>query len=105
MWHQAQQKDKHDMHAQYWDLHIGQKVMVKNMQPGSTWIPSEVAQKLEHVTYLVGRPWKCHIEQLKERSDALAAVPLDSVPHQVAEDDALGEGQRHWAWRVCRTEV
>ncbi len=40
------------------------------MRPGPNWIPGEIIQKVGPVTYLVDthgdRPWKCHIDQLKE---------------------------------------
>ena len=71
MHRQAQQKAGHDSRARYRDMHIGQKVMARNMHPGPAWIPGQIVQKLGPVTYLVDvfsdRPWKCHIEQLKER--------------------------------------
>ena len=41
---QCQQKDKHDLHARFRELHIGQKVMVRNMRPRPVWIPGEVIQ-------------------------------------------------------------
>lgn len=67
---QAQQKDKHDFHARPREFGIGQHAMVKNMRSGPPWIPGTVIQQIGLVTYLVdtgdGRPWKCHIDQMKE---------------------------------------
>ena len=67
---QAKQKDRHDLHARLREFIIGEKVMVRNMRPGPNWIPGEIIQKVGPVTYLVDthgdRPWKCHIDQLKE---------------------------------------
>jgi len=86
---QAQQKSKHDQHARYRDMHIGQKVMVKNMRAGPTWIPGEIIQQLGPVTYLVDvfgdRPWKCHIDQLKERVEAPTSEVTTSVPSQLPD--------------------
>lgn len=97
---QSQQKAQHDLHARYRDLHIGQKVMARNMRPGPTWIPGEVIQKLGPVTYLVDvygdKPWKCHMDQLKElgdtppvmapASDTPAVIIPVSVPPQLVEE-------------------
>ena len=70
MMKQAQQKDKHDFHARPQEFDIGQHTMVRNMRAGPPWIPGSVQQKISPVTYLVdtgdGRPWKCHIDQMKE---------------------------------------
>ena len=89
---QARQKDAHDSHARYRDLHIGKKVMVRNNRPGPTWIPGEIVQKLGPVTYLVDvygdRPWKCHIDQVKERVESPSAVTPTSGPRQLVEEES-----------------
>ena len=51
---QAQQNAQQDYHAKYREFQIGQKVMVRSMRPGPTWIPGEVIQKLGLVTYVFG---------------------------------------------------
>ena len=88
---QERQKAAHDSHARFRELHIGQKVMVRNMRPGPTWIPGEIVQKLGPVTYLVDvfsdKPWKCHVDQLKERLDSQSSdTPLPG-PRQIDDDD------------------
>lgn len=91
MQQQAKQKEKHDLRARYRDLHIGQKVMVRNMRTGPTWIPGEIIQQLGPVTYLVDvygeKPWKCHADQLKERVET--PNPLRSeIPSQLPEEES-----------------
>ncbi len=71
---------------------IGQKLMVRNMRLGPTWIPGEIVQKLGPVTYLVDvfsdRPWKCHIDQLKEWLDSLSAATPTPGPRPLVEDNS-----------------
>ena len=90
---QCQQKDKHDLHARFRELHIGQKVMVRNMRPGPVWIPGEVIQKLGPLTYLIDvygdKPWKCHLDQLKERGDTSTGT---AGPYQLVEEEPQTAG-------------
>ncbi len=64
--------------------------MVRNMRPGPNWIPGKVIQKLGPVTYLVdtfgNHPWKCHLDQLKERLQNEGTGP-PVVPRPVSQPD------------------
>ena len=46
MQREAQQKAQHYYWAVYQNMQVSQKVMVKNMHPGPTWLPGEIIQKL-----------------------------------------------------------
>ena len=66
---QAEQKSQHDKHAHQREFSIGEKVMVKNLQPGPTWIPGTVTKQLGPVTFSItmddGQVWKHHIDHIK----------------------------------------
>ncbi len=79
-------------------------IMARNMRAGPTWIPGEVIQKLGPVTYLVDvygdRPWKCHIDQLKERVDNSNSTNRVPGPSQLAD-----EGSPNSEFDVAPTQV
>ena len=70
---QAQQKSQHDKHARQREVSIGEKVMVKNLRPGPTWIPGTVTKQLGPVTFSIttddGQVWKRHIDHIKALGD------------------------------------
>ena len=70
---QAEQKSQHDKHARQREFSIGEKVVVKNLRPGSTWIPGMVTKQLGPVTFSIttddGQVWKRHIDHVKALGD------------------------------------
>ena len=48
-----EQVTRHDQHAKQRSFQVGQNVMVKNMRPGSDWIPAVIAQQLGPVSFLL----------------------------------------------------
>ena len=83
---QGLQKDHKDQHCRDRSWYVGERVMVRNLRPGSDWIPGVVVEILGPVTYLVdvGRDqiWKRHTDQLKsieEKPPSLTDNPTKSV--------------------------
>ena len=66
---QSQQKTTHDRTSRSREWSVGDKVMARNLRPGSDWIPGTITEKLGPVTYMVateeGQLWKRHADQLK----------------------------------------
>ena len=82
---QGLQKDHKDQHCRDRSWYVGERVMVRNLRPGSDWIPGVVVEILGPVTYLidVGRDqiWKRHADQLKsieEKPPSLTDSPTKS---------------------------
>lgn len=67
---QAQQKDHHDSHAKFREWHEGQRVMVRNLRPGSEWVPGVIVERRGpcHIWWrLLDRLlWKRRADHLKE---------------------------------------
>ena len=91
---QQVQKDRHDRHARDRVFDIDRKVMVRKMCPGPAWISGVIIQKLGPTSYLVdvhgNKPWKCHVDQLKELLGSLD-VALREVPPQIGPIEQLEE--------------
>jgi len=98
---QAEQVTHHDQHSKERDFNIGQKVMVKNLRPGPSWIPGIISKKLAPLSFMVqvesGESWKRHIDHLRDYSYKQLSSPPDkesfdtdfsipSVPTQTAVD-------------------
>ena len=69
---QADQKISHDQRSRNRELKIGQRVMVRNLRPGPTWIPGTIIESgpLSYVVQVKGEQvWKRHTEQLQEVGD------------------------------------
>ena len=66
---QLQQKSAHDYASHTREWKAGDKVMVRNLRRGPTWVPGIVAEVLGPITYLVdtdeGQRWKRHADQIK----------------------------------------
>ena len=84
---QADQKEQHDSRAKPREVFVGQRVMVRNIQPGQAWVPSTVVERQGHLSYLVqvynGRVWKRHLDHLCEMNDSLQedeVSPSHAVP-------------------------
>ena len=50
---QAEQKANHDQHSRTREFMIGQRVMVRNLRPGPTWIPGTVVERSGPLSYIV----------------------------------------------------
>ena len=50
---QAQQKKGHDQHVSAREFIIGQRVLVRNYQPGPHWLPGTIMSRPGPLTYLV----------------------------------------------------
>ena len=50
---QANQKESHDQHSRDRKFMIGQKVMVRNLRPGPTWIPGTIVGRSGPLSYVV----------------------------------------------------
>ena len=52
---------------------IGERVMVRNLRPGPTWIPGTIIERSGPLSYVVQvkgeQTWKRHIEHLQEVGD------------------------------------
>ena len=81
---QSNQKQQHDQHARNRVFEVDQKVMVRNMRPGPAWIPGVNIQQMGPVSYLVDvhgeKPWKCHVDQLKELMGESEVIPVEVSP-------------------------
>ena len=80
---QAQQKADHDRHARRRELQTGQQVMVRNLRPGTPWVPGVVVKKLAPLSYLVrvgDQLWKRHMDHLRGLSDTPVTEEEPQVP-------------------------
>ena len=81
---QSNQKQQHDQHARNRVFEVDQKVMVRNMRPGPTWIPGVIIQQIGPVSYLVDvhgeKPWKCQVDQFKELMGESEVIPVEVSP-------------------------
>ena len=63
---QADQKLQHDQHSKARELFFGQRVLVRNLRPGQTWISGTVIERNGPLSYFVqvssDRVWKRHID-------------------------------------------
>jgi len=70
---QAEQKQQHDLKAKPRELMVGQRVMVRIMWPGPSWIPGSIVRQKAPLTYLVqvgsNQVWKHHVDHLRVRGD------------------------------------
>ena len=71
---QADQKLQHDQHCKSRELYIGQRVLVRNVRPGQSWIPGTVIERNGPLSYLVqvssDKVWKRHIDHIREMHDS-----------------------------------
>ena len=76
---QADQKVSHDQHSRDREFMIGQRVMVRNLRPGPTWIPGTIVGRNGPLSYVVQvkgeQTWKRHVEHLREVGD----TPLKEI--------------------------
>ena len=70
---QAEQKQQHDLKAKPRDLMVGQRVMVRNMRSGPSWIPGTIVRQKAPLTYLVqvgsDQVWRRHVDHLRVMGD------------------------------------
>ena len=70
---QADQKVAHDRHSRDREFMVGQRVMVRNLRPGPSWIPGTIVSRNGPLSYVVQvkgeQVWKRHIEHLREVGD------------------------------------
>ena len=70
---QAEQMVSHDQHSRNREFMIGERVMVRNLRPGPTWIPGTIIERSGPLSYVVQvkgeQTWKRHIEHLREVGD------------------------------------
>ena len=54
------------------------------MRPGPAWIPGVIIQQMCPLSYLVDvhgeKPWKCHVDQLKELMGESEVIPVEVSP-------------------------
>ena len=84
---QSQQKRNHDKQVKLRRFDAGALVFVKNPHSGDKWIPGVVVSSQGNVSYSVkletGRVRKCHIDQLRERTQTYSTpvvVPPVEIP-------------------------
>ena len=69
---QAKQVQRHNAHARERNFEPGERVYVRNYQPGRSWLPGEVQERTGPVSFRVkmqdGRLCRCHIDQVRKRS-------------------------------------
>ena len=70
---QSMQKSQHDRHAKHREFNVGERVMVRNLQPGPKWVVGIVRKRNGPLSYMVETDdkllWKRHADHLKTFGD------------------------------------
>ena len=87
---QEVQKRKHDTKSRTRSFQSGDLVFVKNFNPGPQWIPGEVKEVSDPVSYVIqlkdGRQRRCHVDHLHARTgdtdteEMSQIITEDSIP-------------------------
>ena len=89
---QATQNAHHDQHSRARDLCVGQRVLVRNYQPGEDWVSGTVVDRKGPHSYTVqvanGQLWHRYIDQLKEMKDS----PQEDVLTNLSDIDTHAYG-------------
>lgn len=94
---QADQKVTHDQHSRSREFMVGQRVMVRNLRPGPSWIPGTIVERNGPLSYVVQvkgeQVWKRHVEHLQEVGDTPVEEPTrdrdDTNQPPVDESDSF----------------
>ena len=88
---QADQKASYDQRSQTPEFHVGQEVTVRNLQPGSKYVPEVIVERLGPLSYLVsvqdGVTWRRHVDHIKP------LAPSDKPPDSTVDLDLQTDNQ------------
>ena len=88
---------------------VGQRVMVRNLRPGPSWIPGTIVSRNGPLSYVVQvkgeQVWKRHIEHLREMGDTPVEeqteprsddqIPIDESESFPVTSDVEGDATTH----------
>ena len=85
---QANQKASYDRLSQTREFHVGQEVTVRNLRPGSKYVPGVIVERLGPLSYLVsGVTWRRHVDHIKP------LAPSDKPPYSTVDLDLQTDDQ------------